>query len=54
MIRYRYHPEASADYQAAVAWYRERSQNARRTGGEASEASNDDPEGLPDPREESA
>lgn len=28
MIRYRYHPEASVEYQAAIAWYRERSQSA--------------------------
>lgn len=28
VIRHRYHPEASAEYQAAVAWYRERFQDA--------------------------
>ena len=30
MIRHRYHPEASAEYRAAVAWYRERSLDAAR------------------------
>jgi len=30
VIRHRYHPEASAEYRAAVAWYRERSQDAAR------------------------
>jgi hypothetical protein len=28
VIRHRYHPEASAEYRAAVAWYRERSRDA--------------------------
>lgn len=35
MIRHRYHPEARAEYQAAVAWYRERSRDAARRLAEA-------------------
>lgn len=35
MIRHRYHPEASAEYRAAVAWYRERSRDAARRLAEA-------------------
>ena len=30
MIRYRYHPEAIAEYRAAATWYRQRSQDAAR------------------------
>jgi len=30
VIRHRYHPEAIAEYRAAVAWYRERSPDAAR------------------------
>lgn len=30
MTSYRYHPEARAEYQAAVAWYRARSRDAAR------------------------
>ncbi|MGH9883881.1 MAG: type II toxin-antitoxin system RelE/ParE family toxin [bacterium] len=30
MTGYRYHPEARAEYQAAIAWYRARSRDAAR------------------------
>jgi plasmid stabilization system protein ParE len=30
VIGYRYHPEARAEYRAAVAWYRDRSPEAAR------------------------
>jgi plasmid stabilization system protein ParE len=35
VIGHRYHPEARAEYQAAVAWYRERSRDAARRLAEA-------------------
>lgn len=38
MIGHRYHPEAQAEYRAAVAWYRERSRDAARRLAEAVDA----------------